>query len=557
MSWLCSRSPSILSIYRGPVMAKIRVFEPDAGPRAGPNLAALVLELNRLLRAISIYGPRHPSRENLLQRTFLLWKLELECTGAIEFRRNGGEICHDELGAIDSSHLAELIRAMEIHQLDRVRVTDEFDQDGFTRFAILLAIPTANLDQMCEGGFAGRLYSSSGPGIEVNGRSREQADPVAIEAATEPPAPPARLTFPSLEEDPFGAPAMAMQGEHLRRCLRELDRCDDDLLYQGLIDKILGWTRELGDAGQRAEVYRALLILTEHASANSDGDEPRTRMARSAMESLIDGPQIEFLIARACDCEAGGVRPTQILLQLGERSTPALLDALERETDRARSTRLASTVLALGECAVPALIGAIAKRTGSRLQLVVRLAGELQSPKMVPILANVFHDSGPALRKEAGMALVNIGNNEACDVLVRGLERDTEELSSAAALCLGVLRAEHTSEALLSALDRARKQRRYRLAGVIVRALGQLGSPQEKISRVLANILASPLSEDKSDGGNGQGGRELKCATLEVLDGRHGSEVRAMLIAALRDDDPAVSSKAHEVLNKRDCTQTN
>lgn len=275
------------------------------------------------------------------------------------------------------------------------------------------------------------------------------------------------------------------------------------------------------------------------------------------MESLIDGPQIDFLIARACDCEAGGVRPTQILLQLGERSTPALLDALDRETDRARSTRLASSVLALGECAVPALIEAIAKRTGSRLQLVVRLAGELQSPKMVSILANVFHDSGPALRKEAGMALVNIGNNEACDVLVRGLERDNEELSSAAALCLGVLRADHSSEALFCALDRARKQRRYRLAGVIVRALGQLGSPQEKINRVLANILASPLSEDKSDAGNGRGGRELKCAILEVLDGRHGSEVRAMLVAALRDDDPAVTSKAHEVLNKRDRTQTN
>jgi HEAT repeat protein len=84
--------------------------------------------------------------------------------------------------------------------------------------------------------------------------------------------------------------------------------------------------------------------------------------------------------------------------------------------------------------------------------LVVRLAGELQSPAMVPILAEAFHDSGPALSKEAGLALAKIGNNEARDALLCGLAADNEELTSAAALCLGVLCDHRAIEPLRNAL---------------------------------------------------------------------------------------------------------
>jgi hypothetical protein len=109
--------------------------------------------------------------------------------------------------------------------------------------------------------------------------------------------------------------------------LRQLDRCDDNLLYDSLIDKILDWCAELCDAGQREEIYRALLILTERAGADLlRGERPRALMAQAALEQLVDRPQLEFLIARACDGEVAGVRPTQVLLQLGEGSTEALPD---------------------------------------------------------------------------------------------------------------------------------------------------------------------------------------------------------------------------------------
>lgn len=528
----------------------------------------LLLELNRLLGAFAKYGPGHPGRENLLERGFLLWQLELERAGPIDLERSGRAFHHREFGTLDCLYLGDLNKAMEIHQLDQLRVTGDLDRDGFTRFVILLAIPTANLDQMCEGKFAGRLYASSGPGIEVNGRPREsaQAEETNETPAQEPPVFPGQSPFPTLEEDPFEAPAMGMQGERLRLSLRQLDRCDDNLLYDSLIDKILDWCAELYDAGQREEIYRALLILTDHAGADQRGERPRALMAQAALEQLVDRPQLEFLIARACDGEVAGVRPTQVLLQLGEGSTEALPDGLDGETDRARSERLSGTVLALGECAVPALIEALTRHTDSRQQLVVRLAGQLQSPKLVPILAHLFHASGPALRREAGLALASIGNLAACNVLVRGLERDHEQLSSISAQCLGAFRNDRTTEALLVALARARGQgrrdrsghgerkERDRLALVIVRTLGQLGGQHKDVGPALASILALPSAAD----GRGDADlRELKCATLEVLGGHDGSEAQTLILSATRDDDPAVSRKAHEIMNQRDRAQSN
>lgn len=570
-------------------MAEVRVVRPDFGPRTRADLALLLDELNRLLRAFSVYQHGHPSRLKLLQRAFLLWQLELERGGSVEFGRTGKGFRSDEFGALECRYLGPLVRAMEIHQVDRVRVTRDLDQNGFARFASLLAVATADLDQLCEGRFAGRLYASSAPGIEINDRPREHSDPdcataipsprAAAAAADESSARPAasqragprvtiepalaasfaatkRDTFapqsawPKLEEDPFEAPAMVMNGERLRLSLRELDRCDEDILYDTLVDRILASTRELWGAGQREEAYRALLVLTAHASGADAGSRPRALMAQSALESLVEREHLDFLIARARDCETGGVRPTQILLQLGERSTPALLDALNQESDPLRSTKLVGMLLALGEHAIPALSRAISQRRGSRLQLAVRLAGELQSPKLVPTLASVFLDSGPALRKEAGMALVNIGNLEACEVLVKALARDAEELARIAALCLGVLADDHATEPLLAALERATLRNRLRLARVVVCALGQLGGQQREITRALGSILESSGRTDRTERGR------LKCAALEVLASYEGNQAQALLMSATRDDDPAVCRKAHEVMNERDRART-
>lgn len=574
-------------------MAEVRVATPGRGPRTGADLALLLDELNRLLRAFSLYEHGHRSRTNLLQRATLLWQLELEHGGDIEIERSGKTFCSRELGTIECGYLGRLVRAMEIHEVDRVRITRELDERSFTRFANLLAVANADLDHLCEGGFAGRLYAGCESGIEINDRPRqcgkaetearsdsstvttvaseETATESSSATASEPPAVPIaeidpialakytaperdgfapRSAWPKLEEDPFEAPAMAMGGERLRLALRELDRCEADLLYDSLMDKIVASALQLWSEGQREEAYRALLVLTAHASGADGGSRPRALMAQSALERMVDREHLDFLVERGRDCEAGGVRPTQILLQLGEPSAAALLDALDRETDSARSAQLAGMILALGEHAVPTLIQTIFRRSGSRLQLAVRLAGQLQSPKLVPILASIFFDSGPALRREAGLALARIGSPEARRVLVEALSQDSEELARIAAKCLGSLGDDRAARPLLDALERALGSDRFRVARVAMDALGQLDARPEEVARALGRLFEPASQYDPGQS------RKLKCAALELLGRYEGSEPQALLMAAIRDDDPAVRRRSHEIMNQRDRLRT-
>ncbi|MCP4039257.1 MAG: HEAT repeat domain-containing protein [bacterium] len=518
------------------------------------------------MRVFSETDLHDPSRAKLVQRTFLLFELEIARGTPVEIVRRGQRFESPELGEIKGRYLAALMRAMEIHSIERCVLSESLACEDLSRFVHLLALSTPDLDQLCERGFAGRLYESTAGGIEINDVAREapgeqaaqSAEPRAdsqapLDCTPEAPGAASRTlaheqfsppgSWPALEEDPLEAPAMVMKGEQLRLGLRELDRCEDDLLYDSLLDRIGAGATELWNLAHREECYRALLVLTAHASGDGDRPRPHALMAQSVLVLLASEEIVEFLIERSCDCDAGGVRPTQVLLQLGERSAPPLLDALNEETDAGRSKQLAAMVLALGEHAIPTLIKTVAGRRGARLQLAVRLAGELQSPKLVPTLANIFHDSGPALRKEAGMALVHIGSLDACDVLVRALSDGGEDLARVAALCLGVLGEDHTAQPLLAALDRAIASKQTQLAQALVRSLGQLRGHHLQIISALAALLDTQRTVPRT---------ALRLAALETLGGFDDGEAQRLLIAATCDEDPEVSRKAHEVLNERD-----
>lgn len=536
-------------------MPEVRQIEVVDTARESVDLSVLLEDLDRLLGALAELPPRDPARANLMQRAFLLWQLELDRGEAIDIERSEDEFSSESFGTIRSGDLGRLIRVMQVHDVTRLRVSDGFSADGFSRFVNLLALPTSHLDEMCEGKFAGRLYTYSSDGIEINDvpRNARQATidtrTASVTPAAQPFAP--KTAWPKIEEDPFEAPAMAMEGEKLRLSLRELDRCDSDVLYENLLDRVLAKAHQLWGDGHREESYRALLVLSGHAADDNATAQQRQRLAHKALENFADSDHVDFLLKRACACESGGVRPTQILLQVAEQAAPAVLDALDAESDADRSRKLSSLLLALGDAAVPVLIQTIARRSGSRLQLAVRLAGELQNPKLVPALASVLLDSGPALRREAGMALVNVGNTEACDVLIKALASENPEVARTAALCLGVLGENQATKPLLTALARTLEERSYRVATGVIRALGQLDNPRHDIISVVRQVFekAPGDSNGRSDPAELRG---AKCAALDLAANRSDPEARDLLMNATRDPDEAVSLKAHEILNQQD-----
>jgi hypothetical protein len=333
-----------------------------------------------------------------------------------------------------------------------------------------------------------------------------------------------------------------MPGERIRLTLRELDRCTDDALYEVLISRIIAMQTELPAEGSADDRYRVTLVLADHASGQGGGSAAQARMAHSALETSCDASVLDDLIRRSCDQPGGGLRATQVLLQMREQPVPAILAHLAQQTDPRRSALLSAMILALGENAVPALIRAITRPTGGRVQRAVRLAGELQSPKLVPTLYSVLSDSGPALRREAARALVNIGNQEACDVLIKALSSRNEDLPQIAAHCLGLLANGRAAEPLLNALQRVSIERSSRLAVEIIRSLGLVGGDPSEVARRLSVVLETRgvLGKRKR--------RAPKLAALDVLEQLGSNGAQQAVTVAISDPDPEVCARAREIL---------
>jgi hypothetical protein len=545
---------------------QVHVATPKTGPRDGFDLALLLTEVDRALRDRGDAAPAAPLRSSdLTRRAWLLVELELDRAGPIEIERNGQQFSDPDLGPLPCRYLTTLVRAMEVHGVERIRLTAPLGFDDFARFEELLALPTADRDEMHADRFPGRLYESSKGGIEVNGvaRPHDAATPERDDEASvlsfdssrahgerrdaETPTKPTSAgtpAWPALEEDPLEAPAMVMKGERLRLSLRELDRCDDDLLYDALLDRIAATTEELWSEGHREEGYRALLLLTAHASGAGDRPCSHVLMAQSALQRLADDDVVRFVIDRGRVCESDGIRPTQLLLELGERPAAAILESLHEETDPACSQQLVGMLLALGDNAVPALARAISRREGARLQRAVRLAGELQNPKLVPPLASVFGDSGPALRREAANALAAIGNGEALDVLFRALGSGRDEKAVVAANALATSGQRDVCERLGEALTHAIERNQPRVAAALVRALGQQDDPPASFLSLLERVF-----DDEADT---TVPKALRAAAIDALTSRRDGRAERWLLAATRDPDAGVSKRAHALLNARD-----
>ncbi len=545
---------------------QVHVATPKTGPRDSFDLALLLAELDRALRARGEAAPAAPLRGDLTRRAWLLVELELERGSPIGIERSGQRFASPELGDLPCRYLAALVRAMEVHHVECLRFSTPLGFDDFARFVELLAVPTADLDEVHTDGFPGRLYEGSDEGIEVNGIARPQCETEADRnpdtgasvlpfdspldsgsAASSEPAATSAPTWPALEEDPLEAPAMLMKGEQLRLGLRELDRCDDDLLYDALLDRIAATAAELWSQGHHDEGYRALLLLTAHASGAGDRPRSHVLMAQSALHRLADEDVMRFVIERGRVCKSGGIRATQMLLELGERPAAAILEALHEETDPVCSQQLAGMLLALGDNAVPTLARAISRREGARLQRAVRLAGELQNPKLVPPLASLFDDSGPALRREAALALAAIGNGEAREVLFRAVGSGRKDTAVAAANALATSGHGEVCERMGKALANAIERKQSQVAAALVRALGHQDDPPRPFFSLLEQVFDDNTEVEHAT--------PLRAAAVDALASRRDSQAERWLLAATRDPDAGVSKRAHALLNARDREQ--
>jgi len=315
-------------------------------------------------------------------------------------------------------------------------------------------------------------------------------------------------------------------------------------VYADIARRLVTIAERLSEEGRLDDSYRIILELTRHAGDGAKRPAGQAELAAEFLSSVTTGVRLEDLVDRACARGAlPSVRATQVLLQLGEKGVPALLEAAEREPDPGRREQLHRILIAVGEKTLPTLLEAMEDDEPDRARSAIRIAGESQNPGAVSRLAEILAGQNEVLREEAGKALVRIGDASALEVLISVLNSDIDGLPAFAAQCLAVSASPRAVDPLLHTLRGAIQSREIECAREAIRALGQLARPEA--TGALAELLLhrSLLKRRRL--------RELKVAAASALGRIPGDEAVGALAQAARSRDSQLRRAAQTALDRR------
>jgi hypothetical protein len=479
--------------------------------RTRTDFTSLLLELARALRGFCFYGESDPQRRPLLDRAHRALSSELGRGGPVDIACTGDGFRMSGLAeAVESEGvLGPLEIALAAHGIQRLRIDPSLTRDALRALLDLLGQPAGRFENAeC---FARALASRDSKGIRLNELASREATPTPKLEAT-----PLRASAslgsvlfsndredraaraaaerekPTLETHPLEAPAGDDRGERLRARLIELDRTVEDDAYVQRADDITIWARDLWNAGQADECYRALLVLADHAVGRGGRTEAQARAAAACFAQLARGPKLDHLIQRATAPGGAGVRAAQLLLQLGSAAVPVVLDRICAEPDPSRWAPLHSLILALGEASLPTLVQAIKGRDDARARVAIRLAGETQNPALLPTLLQALAATNLSRRIEAIRALGLIPGRAARKALVDALESNVEEIAMAATEAMAASQGSRAVPVLLDVLDASLRAHRTNPGRAIIETLGRLGD-ERAVPRIAALLERRPV----------------------------------------------------------------
>jgi HEAT repeat protein len=519
--------------------------------RTAPELATLLLELGRLIRARRYYEPGDPKLASLFERSLRAWQADLQRRGPLEldlvpdgFRERGAR------GVLSHPRLGELVRDLAERGIQSLRFEPGLDADAFAAFAEVLATDAGRTAS--RGGFAAALYAYSPAGIVVNDLAPGAEPPPApapapAAPAPEPPTPP-RRSRPPQEEEPTAPLAPADPESHsatqeLEVLLQQLDESDGASSYLDLARRTMLLGERAFDEGRREDAFRVFRRFAAHAGAKES--EASRNLAHGFLRSLLDGPRLAWVIERTLSgLEAGDLEANQVLLALGAPAVPALLDATSELDKGVPRDRLTALVVTFGEGAVRAVLERLAtNEPPARLRAAIRIAGELQHPDVVAPLAVLLEAGERSVREEAVRALVHVGSDAAVAALAAVLGSATPGLALSALHGLATTGSARAVEPMRRTLEQAVEARDTARAKEVIRALGRLG-------RAEAGAALVSLLERRVRLGGGWL-RELKSAAVAALGGIPGDEAVAALAQVAQDKDAQLRRAAQTALDRR------
>ena len=449
------------------------------------DLAPLVLELARALRARRVHPSGHPVVADSIRRAAAIWRVLGEGASELGFAARDAELTRTDGAALACVGAPELALELSPHGVRRLVLRGPAEVRDLELLVDTLAREPSEL--AAAGGAGAALKAAGALAIELVGSAPATAAPAPTPKSDAPAAPRngCRPRRPR-QRDP-----LAEKVAELVRLLGELESCDDFGGYNLIANKLEVCVDALVRSKRWLEGYRAALVFTRHASDREVRSEAMRREASDRLRRLSNNDELlDAIVEHACASTGlASVQASQVLVGIGVNAVGALLRHAAEARDPSRA-QAAQILIAMGDAALAPVVDELRCETGERARRAARLLGEMQNPRAVESLVDALRSPDTGLGREAARALARIGNDAAVAALVAGL-RLAPQVAETCAGCLGGLRHSSAARALGDLLDLEREVPDG-LRREAMRGLGKLGG-SEALARLKRVLDHAPL----------------------------------------------------------------
>jgi len=480
------------------VEAGEEVLAPSGLAQAVREREAVLLELIRALRTLSLYPEGHPQRAEALAQSYgaISNRLKDREETDIDVGRRGFSF-RDRPVAEGNASLVSFARELHLRQIKKFAFRREMSLAEFEAFLRLLVMdPEAfRAGDLIERHFRqnkirglwvneidfGGLRGAGALELEAVEESDEVSDErVEVEDLPE-------------EEEPDEI------RDRIRELIAALDRERDP-------DRFLALTRELEVlAGQmtREKTYEPawviLAALSDHAESAEDHSEVCRQHALRSVRALAQRELLNYLLERYTTIPEDRKRPYErVLRQLEMTALEPMLILLGKNEALYSHRRLLDFIVALGPKMREPLEARLTTAGGHLARKIVFLLGELRCRESVEPLRGLLGHRDGRVRKEAVRALAKIKGAESSRALIAGLGQKIDlETKLLIAQTLGEMRDLSAVPSLLNLLrKRAWLDENYDLLAAAALALGQIGS-REAVPLLIRTLHRRKLFQTK------------------------------------------------------------
>ncbi len=253
---------------------------------------------------------------------------------------------------------------------------------------------------------------------------------------------------------------------------------DDDEDWSALMDPVVGRVLDLLIAGDAVSASRLVTMVAGQARSATRG--PRTVAAGRALDALVDSPMMRHIVTRLSTMSDEQFTAVQaIVTAVGPTVVRALAETLAAEARTRTRERLTALLLGFGATGRQAVERLRNSPNAAVRRTAIYLMREFGGTDALPDLTLLLDDAEPHVQREAVIAILTIGTDDAYDVLQQAL----------------VTGSAHSRDVIMRALGTVRDGRATPVFAYILEHLGYRGALQPVYLQAVESLgeLRDPL----------------------------------------------------------------